>query len=108
NLPVISGLKDLVAASPVPVVFDHFGGAQASLGVAQTGWSDLMDLVRAGKAYVKLSGEYGVSAQPPDFPEVAPLAKALVAANPERILWGTDWPHTNSKSSRARSIAETT
>jgi predicted TIM-barrel fold metal-dependent hydrolase len=108
NLAVISALKDMVAASPVPVVFDHFGGAQASLGVAQAGWGDLVDLVRSGKAYVKLSGEYGVSAQPPDYPDVAPFAKALVAANPDCILWGTDWPHTNSKSSQARSIAETT
>jgi predicted TIM-barrel fold metal-dependent hydrolase len=108
NLTVISGLKDLVAASDVPVVFDHFGGAQAPLGVSQAGWGDLVDLVRSGKAYVKLSGEYGVSAQPPDYPDVAAFAKALVAANPDRILWGTDWPHTNPKPSRSRSIAETT
>jgi predicted TIM-barrel fold metal-dependent hydrolase len=108
NLTVISGLKDLVAGSPVPVVFDHFGGVQVSLGIAQTGWDDLMDLVRSGRAYVKLSAEYSVSAQPPDYPDVAAFAKALVAANPDRILWGSDWPHTNSKSSRARSVAEIT
>ena len=49
NLVVIAGIKDLVESSPIPVVFDHFGGAQASLGVAQTGWADLVDLVRSGK-----------------------------------------------------------
>jgi predicted TIM-barrel fold metal-dependent hydrolase len=108
NLQVITGIKDLVAASPVPVVFDHFGGPQASLGVAQAGWADLVDLVRLGKAYVKLSAEYSISAQPPDYPDVAPFAKALVAANPDRILWGSDWPHTNPKSSRAGSISEIT
>lgn len=108
NLTVISGLKDSIAASPVPVVFDHFGGAQASLGVAQAGWATLVDLVRSGRAYVKLSAEYSVSAQPPDYPDVAAFAKALVAANPDRILWGTDWPHIHLKSSRARSIAEIT
>jgi len=108
NLTVIAGIKDLVEASPIPVVFDHFGGAQAALGVTQSGWADLLSLVRTGKAYVKLSGEYGISTQPPDYPDVAPFAQALVATNPDRVLWGTDWPHTNSKSSRARSATEIT
>jgi predicted TIM-barrel fold metal-dependent hydrolase len=52
SLAMISAIKDLVAASPVPVVFDHFGGAQAELGVAQPGFSDLVELVKSGKAYV--------------------------------------------------------
>jgi len=108
NLAVITGIKDLVKVSPIPVVFDHFGGVQASLGVAQAGWADLVDLVLSGKAYVKLSAEYSVSTQAPDYPDVAPFASGLVAANPDRILWGSDWPHTNSKSSRARSTTEIT
>ena len=98
DLPVIAGITDLVESSPVPVVFDHFGGARASLGLTQPGWNDLLDLVRSGKSYVKLSAAYRASAQPPDYPDAAPFAKALVAANPDRILWGTDWPHTNSTS----------
>jgi len=96
NLAVIAGIKDLVLASPVPVVFDHFGGAEAALGVTQPGFGDLLDLVRAGKAYVKISGAYRASSQAPDYPDAAPLAKALIAANAERIVWGTDWPHPNS------------
>jgi predicted TIM-barrel fold metal-dependent hydrolase len=100
NLAVISGIKDLVAVSPVPVVFDHFGGAQAALGTAQPGFSDLLDLVRSGKAYVKISGAYRASTQAPDYPDVVPLAKALIAANAERIVWGTDWPHPNSDSGK--------
>src|SRR3954453_13853532 len=97
TLPVITGVKEAVAASPVPVVFDHFGGAQAALGVDQPGFSDLLELVSAGKAYVKISGAYRVSHNGPDFADAAPLAKALIAANPERIVWGTDWPHPNSE-----------
>jgi len=97
TLPVISSIKDLVLASPVPVVFDHFGRAQAALGVGQAGFSDLVELLRSGKAYVKVSGAYRVSHQGPDFADAAPLAKALIAANPERIVWGTDWPHPNSE-----------
>jgi predicted TIM-barrel fold metal-dependent hydrolase len=108
NLKVIAGIADLVEASPVPVVFDHFGGADAALGVEQAGWSELLSLLRSGKAYVKVSAEYGISTQSPDYPDVAPLARSLVAANPDRVLWGTDWPHTNSKSSPPRPPAEIT
>ncbi|HEX2632701.1 MAG TPA: amidohydrolase family protein [Bradyrhizobium sp.] len=96
NLPMISAIKDLVATSPVPVVFDHFGGAQAELGVEQPGFSDLLELVKSGKAYVKISGAYRASKLAPDYPDAAPLAKALIAANSDRIIWGTDWPHPNS------------
>jgi predicted TIM-barrel fold metal-dependent hydrolase len=92
NLAIIAALKDLVAA-PVPVVFDHFGGAKAALGLQQPGFADLVELVRSGKAYVKISAAYRVSQQAPDYPDVVPLAQALIAANAERILWGTDWPH---------------
>jgi predicted TIM-barrel fold metal-dependent hydrolase len=96
NLPMISALRELVRGAPVPVVFDHFGGAQASLGLAQPGFADLVALVRSGKAYVKISGAYRCSTQAPDYTDVAPLAKALIAANAERVIWGTDWPHPDS------------
>lgn len=90
---VIQGIQDLVGASPIPVVFDHFGLAQASSGVDQPGFATLVDLVRRGKAYVKISGAYRASAKAPDYRDATPLAQALIAANPQRILWGTDWPH---------------
>ena len=96
SLPVIAAIKDLVLASPVPVVFDHFGGAEATRGVTQPGFADLLVLLKSGKAYVKLSGAYRVSQRPPDYQDAAPLAKALIAANSDRILWGTDWPHPDS------------
>jgi predicted TIM-barrel fold metal-dependent hydrolase len=96
NPAMITAVKDLVMASPVPVVFDHFGGAQAAAGVEQPGFSDLVDAVRSGKAYVKISGAYRASKQGPDYADVVPMAKALIAANPDRIVWGTDWPHPDS------------
>ena len=98
GLPMISALKDSFAASPVPLVFDHFGGAVAALGVEQPGFADLLDLVKSGKAYVKISGAYRASKLGPDYADAAPLARALIAANPERIIWGTDWPHPDSSS----------
>ena len=96
NLAMISAIRDLVAASPVPVVFDHFGGAQTALGLEQPGFADLLDLVRSGRAYVKISGAYRASTRAPDYPDAAPFAKALIAANADRVIWGTDWPHPNS------------
>jgi predicted TIM-barrel fold metal-dependent hydrolase len=93
NLAIVTALKDLVAVSPVPVVFDHFGGAKADLGLQQPGFTDLVELVKSGKAYVKISAGYRVSTMAPDYADVAPCAQALISANADRIVWGTDWPH---------------
>lgn len=93
RLSVIEGAVDLIEVAPMPVVFDHFGGAKAALGVAQPGFETLLKLLRSGKAYVKISGAYRSSTLGPDYPDVVPLAKALIAENPQRVLWGTDWPH---------------
>jgi predicted TIM-barrel fold metal-dependent hydrolase/predicted NBD/HSP70 family sugar kinase len=93
RLSVVEAVQNDVMKADVPVVFDHFGGAQAAGGVDQPGFAALLELVRAGKAYVKVSGHYRSSVKAPAFDDVAPLARALIAANPDRIVWGTDWPH---------------
>jgi predicted TIM-barrel fold metal-dependent hydrolase len=93
---VIAAIRDAVEASPVTVVFDHFGGAQAAGGVQQSGFDALVALVQSGKAYVKLSAPYRGSTAAPAYADMAPLAKALIGANPQRILWGSDWPHPNT------------
>ena len=104
SLAVISGIKDLVLKSPLPVVFDHFGGAQAALGVEQPGFTDLVELVRSGRAYVKISGAYRSSTQAPDYVDVVPLARALIAANADRVVWGTDWSHPGTTASQPAGI----
>src|SRR5262245_3420941 len=87
NLAVVSAMKDVFAASPVPVVFDHFANARHDLGTEQPGFADLVGLVRSGKGWVKIS----VNGAPlADYSGFAPLAKALIAANPERIVWGSN------------------
>jgi predicted TIM-barrel fold metal-dependent hydrolase len=93
RLSVIEGIKNEVAAAPRPVVFDHFGGLVAALSPRQLGFASLLTLVRTGKTYVKISAPYRSSTLAPDYPDVAPFARALVAANPQRIIWGSDWPH---------------
>ena len=96
NASMIPLIKDTFFASPVPLVFDHFGGAQAAAGLQQPGFPELVELVKSGKAYVKISGAYRSSKLGPEYSDVVPFAKALIAANADRILWGTDWPHPDS------------
>ena len=103
NLAMITATKDLIAASPVPVVFDHFGGAVPERGTDQPGFTDLVEAVRSGKAYVKISVTAGPRS---DYSGFIPLAKALIAANPDRILWGTNWPHPNSVTPAGRKPTE--
>jgi predicted TIM-barrel fold metal-dependent hydrolase len=93
GLDVITALADDVMKLPVPIVFDHFGGAQAAKGLDQPGWDVLLKLVGSGKAYVKVSGHYRSSLAAPAYADMAPYARALIAANVDRIVWGTDWPH---------------
>lgn len=63
---------------------------------SQPGFDALVKLLRSGKAYAKISAAYRVSDRAPEYVDVTPLAQALIAANPQRILWGTDWPHPDS------------
>jgi predicted TIM-barrel fold metal-dependent hydrolase len=96
QLPVIEALSPQFLASPVALVIDHFGGATAARGLEQPGFAALVNLVKSGKAYVKISGSADSVSTQPDLADVAPLARALVEANPQRILWGTNWPHPGS------------
>lgn len=97
RLDTIAALKDTFSQQPFPLVFDHFGRATAEGGVEQPHFDALLDLVKNGHAYVKISGAYRVSKNGPDFVDAKPLAEALVKANPDRLVWGSDWPHTQHR-----------
>jgi predicted TIM-barrel fold metal-dependent hydrolase len=75
----------------VPFIVDHMGHFPAALGIGLTGFQTLVSLVRDG-GWVKLSGAYRLSEAPP-YAETNALAGALVAAAPDRCVWGSDWPH---------------
>ena len=96
NLAVLAAAHGTLRDLAVPLVVDHFGRAMARAGVSQPGFDALLDLVRSGKAYVKLSAAHRIAPGMPD--EAEPIARALIAANPARLLWGSDWPHTSSGS----------
>jgi 2-pyrone-4,6-dicarboxylate lactonase len=85
--------EDRFRRLPAPVVIDHFGLIDAADGVDQPAVDAMRRLLAAGKAWNKLSGCYRVSVDRPLFKNVVPVAKALIAEAPERMVWGTDWPH---------------
>ena len=84
-------LADDIRALPVPLVIDHLGWPDLSLGVTDPGFQALLRLVGDGHAYVKLSALYRLCPAPYD--QAAPFVDALVRANDARCLWGSDWPH---------------
>jgi 2-pyrone-4,6-dicarboxylate lactonase len=86
-----AALRDI--SRDMAVIVDHLGMVPAALGVGDPNFQALLRLVGNGHAYVKLSAVYRLSTQFPDYPDARPLHDALVRANPERLMWGTDWPH---------------
>jgi predicted TIM-barrel fold metal-dependent hydrolase len=79
---------------PVQTVFDHMGHFPAAKGVRNEGFQALLDLMHEGKAWSKLSGAYRITGKAaPPYDDVTPIAQALIAANPDQVVYGTDWPH---------------
>lgn len=77
----------------LPIVLDHMGNVDGKLGANQPGVQHMCKLLAEGKIWVKISGVYRVSEQYPDYADARAIHEALVRANPEQIIWGTDWPH---------------
>lgn len=103
TLAVIAALQPVIQKLPVPLVVDHFGLADPAAGNVQPGWRELLSLVRAGQVYVKLSAPYRLIQEELGADGRA-MARALIDANPERMLWGTDWPHTGPWPGRMRDL----
>lgn len=82
---------------PVPVVFGHLGYMRPGAGTDDPGFAALLDLAGSGKAWVKLTGPYRLGAAPLPYPHCDAPAAALAAAAPDRLVWGTDWPHVMLK-----------
>jgi predicted TIM-barrel fold metal-dependent hydrolase len=89
-----AALRADLAAFPVPIVIDHFGEPRVAEGVGQPGFAAVLSLVKAGNAYVKLSNADTLTQS--DMSDVTPYAKALIAANPARAVFGTAWPHPSA------------
>ena len=88
-------VRDELATITTPIVIDHFGEPRVTDGIGQPGFVTVLNLVKSGKAYVKLSNADILSTRA-DLSDVTPYAKALIAANPQRVVWGTAWPHPSA------------
>ena len=86
-------LSEMIRRLPVPFVVDHMGRVDSSLGVEQPAFQALLDLARREQCWIKVSGCERISRKPYDA--ATPFARALVRTAPERVLWGTDFPHPN-------------
>jgi 2-pyrone-4,6-dicarboxylate lactonase len=86
----------LLETMPVPYVIDHMARVNAKAGVDQAPFQALLSLMNDERTWVKISGAERLTADGPlPYDDVVPYAQALIAAAPDRILWGTDWPHPN-------------
>ncbi len=78
---------------PTDFVIDHFGYMKASKGVQHPNFQAFLRLMKGGRCWCKFTGAYRISAHDMPYPDITPLAHAITEANPNRVVWGTDWPH---------------
>jgi len=89
--------RELFMKIPVPMVIDHMGRVKAADGLEQKPFQVLLSFMKNPNFWVKVCGAERVSSKGPPFTDAVPFARALIEAAPDRILWGTDWPHPNVK-----------
>jgi predicted TIM-barrel fold metal-dependent hydrolase len=90
-------LDRMLARLPVDVVFGHLGYVRSDKGTTVAGFKALLRLLRDGRAWVKFTGPYRISSQTSPHADTNEFARMLTATAPDRIVWGTDWPHVMTK-----------
>jgi D-galactarolactone isomerase len=86
--------QDMLAKLPGTLVFDHLGQVPQPAGLSSPSFTILRRLLDGGRAYVKLSGAYITSKEgPPGYADAGLVAAGFIQAAPERVVWGSDWPH---------------
>jgi len=91
----IAELAPALKRSPVPVMIDHIGRIDASLGLEQPAFRALLALMQDKNVWVKVSGTDRATRQGPPYSDAVPFARKLVEEFGDRVVWGTDWPHPN-------------
>ena len=92
---LIAGLAPVLASLPATVVIDHMGRIDASLGQDDEAFQALLRLLENEHVWVKVSGSERASRRDAPYEDAVPFARRLVRTYPDRVLWGTDWPHPN-------------
>ena len=94
----IVAARDVWQRVPCPIVFDHLGRLPEPQGTRHPAFGVICELLQKGKAWVKLSGFYiDTKVGPPTYADSVAVAKAYVKEAPERLVWGSDWPHPTQK-----------
>jgi predicted TIM-barrel fold metal-dependent hydrolase len=91
----LAEFSELFRKIPVPMVIDHMGRVKAADGLDQQPFKVLLEWMKNERFWVKVCGTERVSSKGPPFTDAVPFARKLIEAAPDRILWGTDWPHPN-------------
>ena len=94
DLDVVVTQADAFARASVPVVIDHFARADGSKGIDDPDFRVLLDLLAGGNVWMKISGADRLMMRGARFADIKAMARALIARAPDRIIWGTDWPHS--------------
>jgi 2-pyrone-4,6-dicarboxylate lactonase len=81
----------------VDLVFGHFGYSHTKHGVNDKGFQGLLELLKSGRAWVKMTGPYRICDGNLPYADMRPLIQAVISANPKRLIWGSDWPHVMVK-----------
>ncbi len=89
---------DLLRRLPTPIVIDHMGRFPPESGLDHAAFPIIRGLIDKGRTWVKLAGAYlNTRIGPPAYPDATKIAQAWVKAAPDRLVWGSDWPHPTEK-----------
>ena len=93
DLRKLPDAEEKLGSLDIDIVIDHFGRVRADDGLQAPAFQTLLRLMTRDNVWAKIMGAYFVSNRAPYYPDVTPFARAVVAAAPDRVVWGTDWPH---------------
>lgn len=94
GLDELTELAPLIRTAGIGFVIDHMGRCNPAFGIKHPAFAQMCDLVREGHLWVKLT-PYRLSQMFPEYTDMRPFHEALLAIRPDRLLWGSDWPHVN-------------
>jgi 2-pyrone-4,6-dicarboxylate lactonase len=89
--------EEELAKLPITIVIDHFGRILTSQGLESPAFQAVLRLLERDNCYAKLMGPYFISDSVPDYPDILPFAQAMINTAPERVVWGSDWPHASAR-----------